>query len=80
MSTHELADKAMKEVVFALDTTECKRIDRLSSTDGLLDLTRDHRPDLAEGESSRIEAWRAGSDELCKIADNVRKSMKIHTP
>jgi hypothetical protein len=77
MSTHELADKAMKEVVFALESTECKKIDRLSSVAGMLDLTREHRPDLVESESSQIEAWRAGNKELCRTADSVRKTMKI---
>jgi len=77
MSTHAFADNAMQEVVVALDTSEYAKIDRLSSTAGMLELTREYRPDLVESESSQIEAWMAGDKELCESAESVREAMKI---
>lgn len=45
MSTHELADESMQDVINVLEHSELEKIDEISSVDGYLDLYARYLPD-----------------------------------
>ncbi len=77
MSTHELADASMQDVIDVLERSELEKIDQISSIDGYLDLFARHLPDYLQTARKTYDDWRAGDPTLLKVAAGNRAKLKL---
>jgi hypothetical protein len=77
MSTHELADKSMQDVINVLEQSELEKIDEISSVDGYLNLYARYLPDHFQTARRKYDNWRAGDKTLLEIAADNRAKLKL---
>lgn len=82
MSTSELADAGMHHVVFALDTSELKKLDELSGIEKMLAAIKDLSQTPLQKQwhpmcIALYDRWKSGEPEALRIVSESRRALKL---
>ena len=78
MSTHELADQNMKDIVLNLESSELQKIEPISSMHGLLKLNEKYSSKSLDKVKDEIKRWHEKEDKIMVKVKNNLSRFKIN--